>query len=354
MVLSAYLIKAPYWLAWQYMRLFKKLDDIVFYIDSEHDYFLIENVLPYIEKPYKIVARNKKVSGKLRQKGVKVSAWPAFPRLLIMTRHAFHRFPINIVKKIGMRHGPYHFKKMIHPDKYNAFDLFLFTSEVEVEKAQSKGIKSGVSGGYPRLDVFKREDTIAFSEKIKNSETFDEQKAAVLFTATWDKSGLSAVDKWICHLPALVSKYNVFVSLHPMMSENYIRMVKSVKGIQYVQAEELPAYMLASDYLISDTSSVIAEYCALNKAVITFNVNIGGRLTPEISEMIRDVSISIESVDQIDNAIEEYILNPELKKNERERWNKIFFDDIDVSHGEKAARHINDFIKSNYNSNLIP
>lgn len=345
MIISGYLIKLPYLVAWYIANALKKKNSVSFYVGSLHDYYLIENVLPHIKTPYQLVAKNFKVAKILRDKGLSTSVWPAFPNILIMPRHSFHKFPLKIIRKVGMRHGPYHFKKMINASKYNAFDLFLFTSEHEVAQAEQKGIYCGVPGGYPRLDAFKDQKTINKSQSIKNQSAFDNDKVTLLFTATWDRSGLSAVHKWVDQINELKEKYNVFVSLHPMMSKKYYKKIAEIKEIHLVSSYNLPAYMLASDFLVSDTSSVIAEYCTLNKGVITFKLNAKGRLTNEISEMISDISFQIDDVRELDRAVKHYSDNPDFKKINREKWSRVFFDDISISHGEKAAQYINSFIE---------
>ena len=347
MVFSGYLIKGPYWVFWHLLRWLGKLDDVVFYVDSEQDYVVIEHILPHLNKPFRIVARNEKVAKTLRKKGVDARAWPAFPRLLIMARHAFHRFPIAAIKKIGMNHGIYHFKKMIRAEKYNAFDLYLFISEAEAQQAKEYGVSCGVAGGCPRKDTFSDPHTIAASQKIKQQDSFDPQKKTLLFTATWDRSGLSAINRWIDHLPQLALQYNVFVSLHPMMSQTYFERVLAIPGIQFAQPHMLPAHMLAADLLISDTSSVMAEFCGLDKPIITFRVDSGKRLTKEIKEMIQDISIGIDSVDELGGAIEQYTQNPGLKSDLRARWNKVFYGEHKGSHGKKAAAIINNYIAKN-------
>lgn len=344
MVLSGYLLIIPYWCCWQIQRLLGKLDGIVFYVESEHDYFIMEYMLPHIREPYKIMARNKKVAGKLLERGVKTTVWPGFPSFLVMTRHAFHRFPIQAIKKIGMRHGPYHFKRMIHSRKYNAFDLFLFTSETETSIAAQKGIQCGAAGGYPRLDAFRDPKTIQQCHQLSQKAGFVNQKKNLLFTSTWDKSGMSGIDHWVGNLHELTTEYNIMVSLHPMMAKSYVSRVKNTPGILLVGSDELPAHMLLADFLVSDTSSVIAEFCALNKPIITFRVPSVKRLTPEIQQMISDISLQITHVDELAGAVNHYLEQPDFKRSNREHWNKIIFDNVHISHGAKAAQIINDFI----------
>lgn len=349
MVISGLIIKFPYWLCWQVRRLFNQLNDVVFYVESEHDYFVIENILPHIEFQYSIVARNREIAKHLRQRGIQVDVWPAFPKLLIMTRHAFHRFPIKGIKTIGMKHGTYHFKKMIHPKKYNAFDLYFFSTDHEAELAAKAGIKCGVVGGQPKLDSLYQKETLEISLKIKQQPEFDTNKKTLLFTATWDKSGLSAIEQWIDKLPGLKTKYNILVSLHPMMSINYVNKVKSMPGVYFADAYNLPAFMLAADFLISDTSSVMGEFCALDKPIITFYVDEGWRLTHEIREMIKNISVQIKNINELDQAIKKYIKHPDLKKTQRRKWRQIFYGDVNASHGKKTAKIINSFVLKHIN-----
>src|SRR5690606_10115175 len=126
MVASGLLIKVPYWLWWHLLRLLRGPGGVAFYLDDEHDYATIDLLLPHLKFPFLLVARNRKVASALAEKGIKVRTWPVFPAAVIMARHALHRFPIRAVRKVGLKHGPHFFKKMIRPEKFNAFDLFVF------------------------------------------------------------------------------------------------------------------------------------------------------------------------------------------------------------------------------------
>lgn len=344
MVISGILLKIPYGLGWHLLRLLRGPGKPAFFLDYEHDYAIVEHILPHLKFPYDLVARNRKVACALRGKGVAVKTWPAFPSLVIMPRHALHRFPITAVRKIGLKHGPHFFKKMIRPEKFNAFDLFVFISENEVRIAEEQGVRVGIAGGYPRLDAFTDPGTLALAQEIKKQPGFDEKKPTLLLTATWDQSGMSAVHQWINALPALKERFNLLVSLHPMMSKNLLSKIRRVPGIFFAGSEALPAAMLVAGFLIGDTSSVLAEFCALDKPIITFRVDSGRRLTPEISRMISDISLPIGSLAELDQAIEQYVQDPALKQAERQQWGKIFFDDPGVSHGKKVAAILNDFV----------
>lgn len=344
MVVSGLLIKFPYWVCWKIRQLTGRLHGIVFYVDSEHDYQIIEYILPYLDRPYSVVARNRKIAINLRKRNITVSVWPVFPALLIMTRHAFHRFPVGDLKKIGVKHGPNFFKRMIHPNKFNAFDLHLFCSVYELEKTIKAGVNCGIVGGYPRIDAFKDPKVIDMCRAISRADEFDVTKKNLLFTSTWDRSGQSGIHKWIDHLGSLISVYNIAVSLHPMMQKSLVKKVMNTHGIHLVSPNMLPAYMLWADFLIGDTSSVLAEFCVLDKPMITFSVQGGARLTEDIQEMIKDFSSHIADIGELDTAINSYLADPSYKKENRQKWRSLLFDDTGVSHGKKAAKIINAFI----------
>lgn len=344
MVVSGLLIKFPYWVCWKIRQLTGHLHGTVFYVESMHDYQIIENILRHLQIPVCIAARTKSLAARLRQEGISVMVWPVYPKTLIMARHAFHRFPIDGISKIGLMHGPYYFKQMISSKKYNAFDLYLFTSSDVLNKAKSRGITCGAVGGYARIDTLKSDETREKSQQLWDAAGFCKEKTTLLFTATWDRSGQSAVDKWIDKLDHLKKTYNVMVSLHPMMTESIKKTIRSTEGILYVNQQMLYAAMTLADMLVSDTSSVIAEFCALDKPIITFDVSSGRRLTTDIQSMIRDISEQITGIEEIDQAIALYHRDKNHKRGSRQRWINIMYDDIGISHGEKAAKIISAFI----------
>ena len=347
MVISELIIKIPYYTIWQIKKWCNKLDGFVFYVASWHDFQIIEYILPHLHISYTLTSRNKKVLEDLSQKGFQVKKWPVYPTLLMMVRHAFHLFPVKQIKKIGIRHGPYHFKRMIHAEKYNLFDQFLFTSSHEAAIATAMGIKGAMAGGYPRLDAFRDARVLKQAHSFFLSCALSEKKKTLLFTATWDKSKMSAVHMWADQLHLLTGQFNILVSLHPAMANHWKDKVQKHSGVKLILSEQLPKAMLLADFLIGDTSSVIAEFCALDKPVITFRVPPSPRLTPEIAEMIKEISYQISHIKEIPQAIQYLQANPLHKSNERKFWNKLIFDDLSILHGKKVAEVIMDFTKTN-------
>jgi CDP-glycerol glycerophosphotransferase (TagB/SpsB family) len=340
MILSGIILKAPYWIAWQACRLLRRQPDLVFYVDSLLDYQVMQNILPHLGRPSRIVARNGHVAAELRNLGLKPLRWPVFPKVVVMARHALHRFPIRRVKKIGLMHGPYFFKELIRAERYNAFDRYLFSSPAALEVARSRGILSGVVGGYPRIDSFREPGLEDRGRELFERAGFDPRKKTLMLTGTWDRSHQSAVHKWIGRTGLLQEKFNLLASIHPMMSREVKEKIRAIPGLVIAGQQDLYAWMTVTDYLVSDTSSIMAEFCVLDRPIITLMVDSGDRLTPAIRSMIADISVQIGSLDGLDDALAQYVREPRLKQEARRRWTKVIFGDLSRSHGHLAAEAI--------------
>ncbi|WP_218570936.1 hypothetical protein, partial [Pseudomonas sp. Kh14] len=62
-------------------------------------------------------------------------------------------------------------------------------------------------------------------------------KPIIVFTATYDKSGMSAIHLWADKLGLLTEKYNIYVTLHPWMSRKYVKIIKNTEGVKLIEEE---------------------------------------------------------------------------------------------------------------------
>ncbi len=336
---SYYLLTAPYTLVWQLVTLFRKKKQVVFYSDCYLDYVIFENVREYLPQ-MRIVAKNKKVKAELAQHGVDADLWPAFPNVVIMARHAFHKFPSHKIIKLGLNHGAYHFKNFIRAEKYNVFDLFLFTSEYEVKEAEAFGITCGQSGGFPKIDSFWLDGVDKKVEKLKKELKFNNRKPNILFSATWENSGMSAIDKWFDKLGELTDDFNVMVTLHPFCNKTYSDTIRNTPGVHFIEDTKNYLYLKLADLMVGDTSSIIAEFCTLDKPMVTFKVKESRRLMPDIVKLIEEVSYPIDEYNELKTSIKYALSNPYEKSYQRQKYNKIMFEDLNVKHGKIAAAKI--------------
>ena len=201
---------------------------------------------------------------------------------------------------------------------------------------------SVASLGFPKLDpafdgTWNPGTLMPYLQRAHISPT----KKTIIFTATWDNGGISAIHQWIGVLPLMARDYNVLVTVHPWTSKKFVDMLKKSPGIFFIQD---PDFLMLSDVLIGDTSSIIAEFCALDKPIITFQVPQSKRTVPEITTLLQEISIRISDADALQQAIELCLKQPDEKKEARIRANQRMFERLNGQAGQAAAKRILEWI----------
>jgi len=340
MVLTYYIVKIPYKIVWNFLNLIKKRTDIVFYCANDLDLEIFKNVQRHLN-PIPIVAKNRKLQKKLLEEGIKARVMPVFPKGVIMCRQACYLFPESKIVKIGISHGAYHFKPFANVKGHNMFNQFHFTSSKEVEEAQAIGITSGIGVGFPKMDdAFNGTYSKEMLDRLRAELNLDENKKTVLFSATWDRSQMSAVHKWHNQLVNFTRKYNVLVTLHIWTSEKYKRVIKNTPGVKYIETQDIVPYVMISDICVGDTSSILSEMCALYKPIVTFKVPVVKRTVPEVREIIKSISFQIEKANELNEILEYAYQNAQQKRMEQEIANKRMFETLDGRAGERVANKI--------------
>lgn len=345
MNISKYVIYYPYLIAWSVKKFFNKKKTIDFYCGNIVDYICIKKVLQHYPE-MRVVAKNRAIQKNLESYGVSSVLYPTYPDIVVMCRHSARKYPGEKIIKIGLRHGPYHFKDFINAKYYNEFNSYLFTSPIEVEQAKKLGINNGEGVGYPKLDdafdgSIKEHDLVALKEKIG----IDNSKSTIIFTATWNKTNYSAVNKWSSRLDELTDKYNIIVTVHEWTTPEVKREIKNNKNIYYIEDKEILTYLMIADLLVGDISSIIAEFSALDKPMITFNIKEGKRTTPEIIEMLDKMTYRVDTFNQLKAVIPQALADKGLKHSkERKHFNNIMFGNLDG----KANLRVKQVIDSYY------
>jgi len=340
MVLSYYIIKPPYTLWWNIKSLLNRTEGVVLYCANTLDYEIFAPVQKHL-KTLPVVAKDKKAQLALREIGVNATRLPSFPDGVIMCRQAAYRFPAKAIKKIGISHGVYNFKPFASAESHNLLDRYFMTSSTDVKNARAAGIRSGFAVGYPKLDpAFDGTYDEAYCTAFKDKIGLDKNKQTLLFTATWDKSGLSAISQWSGRLDTLAQRYNVMVTVHPWTSTNYIEQIRNTPGVFFIDTFDVIPYIMQADTCIGDASSILGECCALDKPIVTFSLPVGKRTVPHVHEMIQNFSTQIKDVNELESAIERCLANPTAKQRQRAEANRIMFDKLDGKAGKRAADEI--------------
>ena len=349
MVFSNYLLKIPYSLVWHLYKLFGKLIPVVFYCGDPVDYHVFLPVAKYLDEIV-YVTDKPKVKTYLAQKGIKCKSLPVYPRCVIMARHSTHKFPYSKICRIGMRHGAYHFKRMTSPENYNQFNLYLMTSKMDVNAAKEMGIISAKAVGFPKLDpAFNGEITAAALAELRSRLGFNNGKPIVLFSATYDSSGMSAISFWCNNLHRLTEKWNVMVTLHSWIKPAYKDKINNTPDVYLIKDYDTLPYIMLADITVGDTSSILAECCALDKPIITLYLGQAKRSLKEIRDLIDAISYKVKSFADLEEKLNYVLTHKDELKPYRTVANAIFFDELDGKAGFRASNEIKALISREVN-----
>ena len=341
MTLLDYLIPLFYKPLWYLL----KTDDVAFYAVDPLDYEMFLPIKKHLDHKIVYIAKNKKTRDYFRKKNISFKRYPAFPRAVIMGRHAAYKFPVKQIKKIGFDHGLYQFKRWTNVKLYNQFDVYFVSSEEQVKTARKMGINTTKAIGYPKLDkLFDGSINNDDLQKLKDRKGLAASKKTVIFTSTWDVAGLSALERWVDRVQELTEKYNILLTAHPWTKPSLLVKLSAIKGAFYLQESDISLYLMISDVFVGDYNSLIGEFCALDKPIITFRVPESGRTVPEVMEMIKNISYQVDNFDEIPAAIEHCLKYPDEKRDAMRNANKKLFYALDGKSGERAAKFIKNII----------
>jgi CDP-glycerol glycerophosphotransferase (TagB/SpsB family) len=353
MVFSYYIYKIPYTVLWHCIRILGLLKPLVFYCGDPIDYYVFAPIEKFLGKVTYVTDKSR-TKAFLERIGIAYQTLPVFPRKVVMARHSTHKFPCAGIIRIGLRHGAYHFKKMTSSHNYNQFDLYLMTSRMDVEAGLKLGIRSAKAVGFPKLDpAFDGTINTEVLQAVIKSASLDSQKPTVLFSATYNASGMSAVQQWYGRLVQLTENWNVLVTLHPWVKTVYREKIRNTAGVFYIEDHDTLPYIMLADVVVGDNSSILAECCALDKPIITFSGSHAKRSLDEINKIIDTISYKIRSFDELPSKLD-YALNHRDELAEaRKVANLIFFDRLDGQAGERAAYEIRHAVKHRKNNDMV-
>jgi CDP-glycerol glycerophosphotransferase (TagB/SpsB family) len=345
-----YIVPLYYKPLWSLLKLFRLTSGVAFYCADPLDYEMFKPIYKNFDFPINFIAKNKKTRDFFKANNISYKRIPSFPDVVIMARQTAYKFPHNGIIKIGFDHGLYQFKRWTSTKYYNMFDVYFMSSENQVETAKERGINTAVVIGYPKLDQAFDGTFDEFTlSKIKSDLNLDPNKKTLIFTSTWNVDGLSALDRWVDKVGSLADKYNILLTAHTWTEQKYIDIMKNTHGAVYLDEFDVTKYLLISDVFIGDYNSLIGEFCALDKPIITFRTPESSRSVPDVRELISNISIQIDSFDEIETAIERCLSNPDELSVERNNANKLIHYRLDGNAGKRAADIIKELCRMDIN-----
>jgi len=157
------------------------------------------------------------------------------------------------------------------------FDLYLtqgpyFTDQFE-KLARKYNDFDVIETGWPKLDsLFIQKEAFNTEKQILLNE-HDAEKV-ILYAPTFSPSLTSAIALKNEIQQVATNEKLVLIKFHDLMNQEIVEEYKEIeklnKNIRIVYDNNITKYLILSDMLISDTSSVVYEFLLLNKPVITF------------------------------------------------------------------------------------
>ena len=159
------------------------------------------------------------------------------------------------------------------------FDLYLTQGPYFTEKFLGFKTKyqnfEVIETGWPKLDIYRSPEHQYQQEKIEFLKEFSANKI-ILYAPTFSPSLTSApfLFEEIKRLAAN-KEFLILFKFHDLMDpkwiESYKNLAQEISNALFIEDKNISKYLLLSDLMISDTSSVIYEFLLLDKPVISFN-----------------------------------------------------------------------------------
>lgn len=207
-----------------------------------------------------------------------------------------------------------------------------------------------LSFGVPRLDYFNKENLSEDNiSKIKSQWPEIKDKKIILYAPTFrEDSEYNDVFKYfdVEHfIDMLDEDYVLFIRLHPKINiiSNDINSIYSLNNVydlsHYENSEEL---LLVTDILITDYSSIMADYTILNRPILLFAYDLDNYINKErgfyFDYKEEAPGTIVKTTDELINAIK----NENFNLNKLESFKDFEFDYLD---GNATKRILNYILK---------
>ena len=226
------------------------------------------------------------------------------------------------------------------------FDLYLtqgpyFTNRFQELKKKHKNFDV-IETGWPKLDKYFKNEDKYFKDRhelLSNNKS----KYIILYAPTFSPK-LTSAPYVINEIKTLAQNknYTILLKFHPLMDFKWIEKYKNVaienENIIFKNDSDITDYLIISDLLISDTSSVVYEFLLLNKPVVTFR-NISNNI--KWKNLLQYNDLENEVTDSIKNNIH------------RKSRNEIIKNYHPYNDGQSAKRMV-DAVENYLKDNKVP
>ncbi|MEQ9301417.1 MAG: CDP-glycerol glycerophosphotransferase family protein [Cyclobacteriaceae bacterium] len=194
------------------------------------------------------------------------------------------------------------------------FDLYLTQGPYFTDKFSKLSKKHKdfdvIETGWPKLDqLFKEKERYQEEKRQLLEQTVT--KKILLYAPTFSPSHTSAIDLKAEIFKLANSENLLLIKFHDLMDKSIIRDYNKAcsknKNVEIVTDSNVIKYLLISDLMISDTSSVVYEFLLLDKPVITYKSSSQSIKWENITDPLK-----------LESTVKD-VLNLDEKQNER-KW----------------------------------
>jgi len=224
-----------------------------------------------------------------------------------------------------------------------------------------------LTGFAPADILFKKSSR---NHKVNLPEEFGKDPI-LLYAPTWNKS-LNSVDvlgnDWIDNLTKTIPNLNLIIKPHPAIPDHYPHWMERWRQAAQQNSkiflveevhEDIYEYLHFTDILLTDASSVMFYYLALDRPIIL--VTNPKRIEDEIAFdpqgaewQWRDLGIEIHDPKDLSDAVSRYLKEPSLHSKKRSFYRQQVFGSLECGNATKnTADKIRDFLNSNYHAGKV-
>jgi hypothetical protein len=208
--------------------------------------------------------------------------------------------------------------------------------------------------GMSKLDtLFGEFDRSAFMR----SKGLDPTQKLILWAPTFNME-LSGIPVLWSRIRELTSLGQVVMKLHGttdiFFKNHYRQLAAQTPGLFYVEEADGTPYMRAADLMISDVSSVVFEFTALNKPLVLVDnphqrdyVNYNEN---DVEYTMRQIGARISHPEQLLPAVEHQLANPDMYAEQRQLCAQEMFAAHDGQNSTRIKQVILDYAAEDYNS----
>lgn len=211
--------------------------------------------------------------------------------------------------KVEIFHG-IGIEKNSHYQIRHFFDVYMTSGPIVTQKFQELQNKYRYflvkETGWAKMDYIMKFNT----SNIKERYHITQGKKIILYAPTFSNK-LQSADALLPVIPDIIQENELWlVKFHEIKDTQFIHQIQGKKPdqIRIISDNDITPYLHIADLMISDTSSVIYEFMALDKPVITYKTS-----------KRKDKGIDIQSPDQLRPAIDRVLNNPSEHHEQRLR-----------------------------------